>query len=643
MTVESSVLPEWQVVFSQQDGAEFSQKVATHLNSLVEDGRISAWRGLHLEQLDSLEIEADKPLVCWLNDDNQRALLLAENANQWTFAFLPHPQGVRVQRRFKVAGKIPQACEQILQAEESKPVDFMFCNQQLVLTSVMIGDPDIMRPASQVPLSWWGRLQQFFGMSKQLMQARLMPYKIKTAKETQVSTAAIGLTMVYRGDDNDFTRRVLEPVEEDESSLNAVILAPRSIMDALDFVYHRFFSRSFESGSSKDYLGKLKSESMMIHHSGRMLNYSLDGELNQAEELQFSIQPQALQILNRDYPLNAYHAELKESVRVVGLPKGEAIKDLAMRPLPWIDHADPEEIKDTFVTLKENSKTTQPYLVLMVLSTLLATVGLFANSTPVIIGAMILAPLMAPIISLSMGLLRQTPELIINATETLVIGISLALLFGTLFTILMPLQGLNNEISARLSPTILDLGVAIISGIAGAYANAKSEVAKSLAGVAIAVALVPPLAVAGIGIGWMDWHVFSGAFLLFLTNLVGIVLAAATTFLLMGFSPFRLAQRGLLVSTVFVVAVSVPLVLAFNSMVNEQRMLNVLEKWQCTSLDTPVKLRDIRLHGSDPVKVSATLLANRPLQNGDLDVIKQQLEQRLEQKIELEAVLAIKR
>jgi predicted RNA-binding protein with PUA domain len=72
-------------------------------------------------------------------------------------------------------------------------------------------------------------------------------------------------------------------------------------------------------------------------------------------------------------------------------------------------------------------------------------------------------------------------------------------------------------------------------------------------------------------------------------------------------------------------------------------MLNVLEKWQCTSLDTPVKLRDIRLHGSDPMKVSATLLANRPLQTGDLDVIKQQLEQRLEQKIELEAVLAIKR
>ncbi|CAN8138914.1 membrane hypothetical protein [uncultured Thiomicrorhabdus sp.] len=90
--------------------------------------------------------------------------------------------------------------------------------------------------------------------------------------------------------------------------------------------------------------------------------------------------------------------------------------------------------------------------------------------------------MMAPIISLSMGLLRQTPELIFNASKTLVVGISVSLLFATLFTMLMPLQSLNSEISARLSPTILDLGVAILSGIAGAYANAKSEVAKSLAG-----------------------------------------------------------------------------------------------------------------------------------------------------------------
>ena len=642
MSAEQSVQNAWQVLFSDQDSSEFSQKVAPHLDALVEQGRIPAWQSLHLEQLDLQDIDPQKPLVCWLSDLKQRQILQAEQTLTWQFALLPHPEGIRTQRRFKVAPKIPSACEQIIDAE-SKSADLMFCNQELVLTSVMIGDPDIMRPASQVPLSLWGKLKQFVGMSVQLMQSSLMPYKIKTAKDTQVHTAAMRLTMVYRGADNDFTRRVLEPTDEDESTLNAVILAPRSIMDALNFVYNRFFSRRFENSGNKDYLGKIKSESLVIHHGGRTLNYSIDGELKQAEELIFNIRPQAIHLLNRDYPENAYHQELKESVRVTGLPKGEAIKDLAMRPLPWIDHADPEEIKETFVTLKENAKSNQPYLVLMVLSTLLATVGLFANSTPVIIGAMILAPLMAPIISLSMGLLRQTPELIFNASKTLVVGISVSLLFATLFTMLMPLQSLNNEISARLSPTILDLGVAIISGIAGAYANAKSEVAKSLAGVAIAVALVPPLAVSGIGIGWMDWHVFYGAFLLFVTNLVGIILAAAATFLLMGFSPFRLAQKGLLVSTVFVVAVSVPLVLAFNSMVQEQRLVNALEVLHCEQLDTPVDIKEVRIQSGTPLKISATLLANRPLTNEDLDVIKARIVKEIGEPIQLEATLAIKR
>ncbi|CAN8138916.1 membrane hypothetical protein [uncultured Thiomicrorhabdus sp.] len=146
---------------------------------------------------------------------------------------------------------------------------------------------------------------------------------------------------------------------------------------------------------------------------------------------------------------------------------------------------------------------------------------------------------------------------------------------------------------------------------------------------AIAVALVPPLAVSGIGIGWMDWHVFYGAFLLFVTNLVGIILAAAATFLLMGFSPFRLAQKGLLVSTIFVVAVSVPLVLAFNSMVQEQRLVNALEVLHCEQFDTPVDIKEVRIQSGNPLKISATLLANRPLTNEDLDVIKARIVKRL--------------
>ncbi|MBD3777207.1 MAG: DUF389 domain-containing protein, partial [Thiotrichales bacterium] len=237
----------------------------------------------------------------------------------------------------------------------------------------------------------------------------------------------------------------------------------------------------------------------------------------------------------------------------------------------------------------------------------------------------------------------QSSDLMSNSLKTLLTGIVLALFCGTFLTWLMPLQSLNAEISARLSPTILDLGVAIISGIAGAYANARSEVAKSLAGVAIAVALVPPLAVSGIGIGWWDWQVFSGAFLLFATNLVGIVLAAAATFLVMGFSPFKLAQRGLLLSLAFVAAVSVPLVLSFDSMVKEQRMVYALEHWQCTSLAFPVTLQEVKIRGGSPILVSVKLLAPQALQVSEMDLIKTQLEGVVGEPIRLEATMAIVR
>ncbi|ORU94895.1 MAG: hypothetical protein A6F70_10200 [Cycloclasticus sp. symbiont of Bathymodiolus heckerae] len=109
----------------------------------------------------------------------------------------------------------------------------------------------------------------------------------------------------------------------------------------------------------------------------------------------------------------------------------------------------------------------------------------------------------------------------------------LALLASALITQLFPYKMMTDEMSARLSPSLLDLAVAIVSGVAGAYSKSYREIIQSLAGVAIAVALVPPLAVAGIGIGRLDMTFFLQAFLLFSTNLIGITLAATFTFRLL--------------------------------------------------------------------------------------------------------------
>src|SRR5690606_30372032 len=206
--------------------------------------------------------------------------------------------------------------------------------------------------------------------------------------------------------------------------------------------------------------------------------------------------------------------------------------------------------------------------------------GLVGNSSQVIIGAMILAPIITPIVSFSMGMVRYDVNMLKTGITTIIVGTLVALLVAGVVSLIIPLKILTSEIDARLSPTLLDMGIAVASGVAAAYAHAEKGIAKSLAGVAIAVALVPPLSVAGIGIGWWDWDVFSGAFLLYLTNLAGIIMFAGITFLLLGFAPFRRARLGLVHTLVIIILVMIPLSLSFDRITEEARITRQLEGTQ---------------------------------------------------------------
>lgn len=235
----------------------------------------------------------------------------------------------------------------------------------------------------------------------------------------------------------------------------------------------------------------------------------------------------------------------EEIISLKSLPKGEMQSLLIAGKVPLFKKANDEDIKETLLGIKENAKADSIFVTLIILSTLLATVGIFQDSIPSVIGAMILAPLMAPIISLSMGAARSDRRVIKSSMITIAIGVANVLFFSAILTFFMPLDIVTSQISSRINPNILDLFIAIFSGIAGAYASAKEEVAKSLAGVAIAVALVPPLCVTGIGLGWGDLDIIYGSFLLFMTNLFGMVLAASLTFIILGFAPIHRAKKSL--------------------------------------------------------------------------------------------------
>jgi len=207
----------------------------------------------------------------------------------------------------------------------------------------------------------------------------------------------------------------------------------------------------------------------------------------------------------------------------------------------------------------------------------------------------------------------------------------------------MPLENITPEMRARLSPTLLDLSVAVISGIAGAYAHAKEEIAKSLAGVAIAVALVPPLSVAGIGFGWGDWSMAKGASLLFITNLVGISLAASATFLVMGFAPFKLAKKGLAISLLLMAVITVPLYIAFVDLVEQGRIMREIPTGQIDLSGQRVGLRIVKVRTGRPPLVRVVLSASRQLNEGDVEALKQLISERIGRPVLLEAQLNLRR
>jgi len=179
------------------------------------------------------------------------------------------------------------------------------------------------------------------------------------------------------------------------------------------------------------------------------------------------------------------------------------------------------------------------YIVMIVLSAALATLGLLTNSVAVIIGAMLVAPLMSPISSFSTGMATGILHLTRRASVTLFTGVTLALLISIVMGVLLPIDTPTEEMLARGSPNLLDAAIALVSGWVAAYATARRGIPAALAGVAIAAALMPPISTIGLGIALQDIDLAFGANLLFLANIAFIIAAQYITFLWMGMQPTK--------------------------------------------------------------------------------------------------------
>ncbi len=231
--------------------------------------------------------------------------------------------------------------------------------------------------------------------------------------------------------------------------------------------------------------------------------------------------------------------------------------------------------------------------VMLLLSVAIATFGILQDSTAVVIGAMLIAPLMTPIIGTAAGAVNGWPMRVTTSLGMIAAGVSasigLAFVIGAWAPQLIPLAS-NSQVTSRVSPNIIDMGIALAAGAAGAFASVNKRVSASIAGVAIAVALVPPLGVVGLTLhDGMLGDAF-GAFLLFMTNLVSIILAAMIVFALTGFAPVSKMKDNAneikrVAITVMIAAIVIAIPLAFtvtsvlSTAANQANAQKAVEEW----------------------------------------------------------------
>ena len=320
-----------------------------------------------------------------------------------------------------------------------------------------------------------------------------------------------------------------------------------------------------------------------------------------------------------------------------------------------------ERRQEVLDQLSASSSPNFDFFLLVILSAAIATFGLITDSTAVIIGAMLVAPLMSPILGLSLASVAGKRNMFERAIGALGRGVLLAIALATMISWLSQLLPFDllttmpGEVLSRTRPSPIDLGIALAGGAAAAYALAQPQLSAALPGVAIATALMPPLCTVGIGISLRSPEIALGAFLLFLTNLVTISFAGILVFAALGFRPvdvedtIRGLPRSLYVSTSLVLLVTIPLValtLRFVSQAHQEQEQRAYDQLVRTTVQEELsalmsgQLVDIEVTPVDSaLKLEVTMRTPQQPPHNSVVALQEAVASRLQRTIELELVV----
>lgn len=264
--------------------------------------------------------------------------------------------------------------------------------------------------------------------------------------------------------------------------------------------------------------------------------------------------------------------------------------------------------------LAEESGLTPRYIFMTCMSAGIAILGLLLSSPAVVIGAMLLSPLMGPILGAGFALAEGKFVWLRLCTKAIFLGTVVAIAFTALIVFVSPLQTVTEEIAARTRPNLFDLLVALFSSLAGSYAMIRGR-EGTIVGVAIATALMPPLAVVGFGLATWNMTVFGGALMLFITNLLTIALTATVMARLYGFRSSNTSHHGLLqnfgILAIFIL-LAIPLGLSLRQIAREANGQRIISRTIADQFDARAQIDRLAIDwDKDPVSIDASVLTPR--------------------------------
>ena len=341
-------------------------------------------------------------VAVFITDEAINSCILKAHEKGFSLGFLPHPKAIKATNSFHIEEDLAQAVDEFLDIEQLVESDLLYCNEMLINNYMVIGDIITEITKKDQQNSTFQKAKNFVQFAKKINRIRPKSLSLKADDKDEFETAAAGILITPHAKNAVISRIILENSFLNDGLFHCLIFSPRSFTKVLFAYIKMLFSFKEKKGTTHlSFLGHIKTDELKISYP-KEESCTLDGEMIKAKTFHIKIDGHFKLVPSKKLLFTNEEKGNQRVFKISQLPKGKDLIEMLSKKLPFIEHASTSEFKDLFTVLRDNAETKASYIVLMVLSTVLATFGLFANSNPIVIGAMILAPLISPVISLSM-------------------------------------------------------------------------------------------------------------------------------------------------------------------------------------------------------------------------------------------------